>query len=93
VEAISTISGIVGRISDFSTTIASAVEEQTATTNEMSRSVTQAADGATEIAATIIAVSDGATSTSEAAGEASRTTQTVATVVGDLKLTVGRFRF
>jgi hypothetical protein len=31
VEAISTISDIVGKISDFSTTIASAVEEQTAT--------------------------------------------------------------
>jgi methyl-accepting chemotaxis protein len=93
VEAISTISDIVGKISDFSTTIASAVEEQTATTNEMSRSVTEAADSATEIATNITNVSAGASSTSEAATEASLTTQTVATVVGGLKTTVDQFRF
>jgi methyl-accepting chemotaxis protein len=93
VEAISTISDIVARISDFSTTIASAVEEQTATTNEMSRSVTEAADSATQIATNITDVSAGASSTSEAATEASRTTQTVATVVGNLKSTVDQFRY
>jgi len=93
VDAISTISEIVGRISDFSTTIASAVEEQTATTNEMSRSVTEAADSAGQIATNITNVSAGASSTSEAAGEASQTTQTVATVVGGLKTTVDQFRY
>ena len=93
VQAISTISDIVGKISDFSTTIASAVEEQTATTSEMTRSVTDAASSATQIAANITNVSSGAASTSEAANEASRTTQTVATVVGDLKTTVGQFRY
>jgi len=92
VDAISTITDIVGRISDFSTTIASAVEEQTATTNEMARNVTETADAAGQIAATITQVSEGASSTSEAAGEAARTTGTVATVVGDLKQTVGKFR-
>ena len=93
VEAISTISGVVGKISDFSTTIASAVEEQTATTNEMSRSVTEAAGSASQIALNITSVSAGASSTSEAASEASRTTQIVATVVGDLKSTVDQFRY
>ena len=43
VEAIGTISGIIIQISDFSATVASAVEEQNATTNEMSRNVTEAA--------------------------------------------------
>ena len=38
---------IVAQISDRQTTIASAVEEQTATTNEMSRSVQEAASGTT----------------------------------------------
>jgi len=93
VEAISTISEIVGKISDFSTTIASAVEEQTATTSEMSRSVAEAADGATQIATNITNVSSGAASTSAAATEASRTTQAVATVVGGLKTTAGQFRY
>jgi methyl-accepting chemotaxis protein len=39
VAAISEISGIIARINDTQSTIASAVEEQTATTNEMSRNV------------------------------------------------------
>jgi methyl-accepting chemotaxis protein len=93
VDSIGTITDIVARISDFSTTIASAVEEQTATTNEMSRNVTGTADAAGQIAENITQVSAGAASTSEAAGEASRTTQTVSTVVGDLKTTVGSFRY
>jgi methyl-accepting chemotaxis protein len=93
VESIGTVTDIVGRISDFSTTIASAVEEQTATTNEMSRNVVETADAAGQIAENINHVAAGAASTSEAAGEASRTTDNVATVVGDLKTTVGNFRY
>ncbi|WNB85222.1 methyl-accepting chemotaxis protein [Cellulomonas sp. ATA003] len=45
VAAIGEISGIIASINDYQMTIASAVEEQTATTNEMSRSVTEAATG------------------------------------------------
>ena len=45
VAAIEEISSIVAQISDRQTTIASAVEEQTATTSEMSRSVQEAAGG------------------------------------------------
>jgi len=41
VEAIGTISGIINQISDISATVASAGEEQNATTNEMSRNVTR----------------------------------------------------
>jgi methyl-accepting chemotaxis protein len=43
VEAIGTISGIINQISDIFATVASAVEEQNATTNETSRNVTEAA--------------------------------------------------
>ena len=45
VEAIGQISSVIAQINDYQTTIASAVEEQTATTNEMSRSVGEAATG------------------------------------------------
>ena len=51
VEAIGKITDIVEKINGYSATIASAVEEQTATTNEMSRNVAEAATGATEIPA------------------------------------------
>lgn len=50
VAAIEEISNIIASINDYQTTIAAAVEEQTATTNEMSRSVSEAADGSTTIA-------------------------------------------
>jgi len=50
VTAIDDIRKIINEINDIQHTIASAVEEQTATTNEMSRNVTEAARGSTEIA-------------------------------------------
>jgi len=49
VTAIGQISTIIASINDFQLTIASAVEEQTATTNEMSRGVNDAAQGAESI--------------------------------------------
>ena len=45
VDAISQISSVIGEINDFQATIAAAVEEQTATTNEMNRNVAEAASG------------------------------------------------
>ena len=45
VEAIGEISTIITSINDYQLTIASAVEEQTATTNEMSRNVVRGLDG------------------------------------------------
>ncbi len=53
VTAISQISGIIAQINDTQATIASAVEEQTATTNEMGRNVTEAAAGSSSIAENI----------------------------------------
>ncbi len=50
VTAIREINGIINQIGEIQTTIAGAVEEQTATTNEMSRNIGEAARGAQEIA-------------------------------------------
>ncbi len=63
-DAIKEIGEIVASINDYQTTIASAVEEQTATTNESGRSITEAANGSERIAAHIAAV---ASSTDEVA--------------------------
>src|SRR3954447_1970099 len=63
VAAIGDISSIIQQINDYQVSIASAVEEQTATTNEMARSVSQAATGSTDIASNILAVSEAAGST------------------------------
>ena len=65
VTAMDQISEIVASINHYQLTIASAVEEQTATTNEMSRSITEAATGSGEIAANITGVAAGAATSSE----------------------------
>ena len=49
VAAIGQISEVISQINDISNTIATAVEEQTATTNEMARNVSEAARGSSEI--------------------------------------------
>lgn len=59
-NAVERISGIIASINDYQTTIAAAVEEQTATTNEMSRSVSEAATGAAGIADSIRSVANAA---------------------------------
>jgi len=68
VAAIAEISNVIGRINDIQTTIASAVEEQTATTNEISRNVSEAAKGSTEIASAITGVAQAARDASTGAG-------------------------
>jgi methyl-accepting chemotaxis protein len=64
VDAIGSITEIIGRLGDYQTTIASAVEQQTATAAEISRSVSRAAGTADDIAQSVsaVALTAGATS-------------------------------
>uniref|UniRef100_UPI003FA6FBB8 hypothetical protein n=1 Tax=Salmonella enterica TaxID=28901 RepID=UPI003FA6FBB8 len=63
VSAISRIADVIARINDIQSTIASAVEEQTATTNEIARSVTEASAGANGIAEDVVQVATSAANT------------------------------
>ncbi|MCW2740493.1 MAG: Methyl-accepting chemotaxis protein [Blastococcus sp.] len=93
VAAIEEISSIVAQISDRQTTIASAVEEQTATTNEMSRSVQEAATGSTEIASNITGVSGAADSTTLALTHTRTAVDELSRMASDLRTTVARFTY
>jgi methyl-accepting chemotaxis protein len=93
VSAISEISTIIASINDYQLTIASAVEEQTATTTEMSRSVAEAATGTGEIASTITDVARTAAESSQTVGEMGRSVHELASVSADLRARVGGFRF
>ncbi|KQS66781.1 methyl-accepting chemotaxis protein [Modestobacter sp. Leaf380] len=93
VQAIGRISVTIGSINDYQLTIASAVEEQTATTNEMSRSVAEAASGSTEIAANIVGVNSAAGATTQALGQTRVAVDELSRMADDLRTTVGRFRF
>ena len=71
VSAIDDNSENIGQISDIQSTIASAVEEQAATTSEIGRNVTEAARGSSEIAENITSVAEAAASTSTGAAQTS----------------------
>ncbi|HZT10222.1 MAG TPA: hypothetical protein VFB09_04230, partial [Actinomycetota bacterium] len=89
--AISHISEVITRINDIQGTIASAVEQQTATTNEITRHVTEAATGAGEIAANVTGVAQAAQDTSSGAASAQAAAQDLARLAEELSLTVSRF--
>jgi len=92
VAAISEIAETIEQISDTQATIASAVEEQTATTHEMTRSVTEAATGSTDIASTILGVARTASETTAAAGSTARAADELARMSAELGQLVGQFR-
>jgi methyl-accepting chemotaxis protein len=93
VSAIAEISAIIASIDDFQTTIAAAVEEQTATTNEMSRSVSEAANGSVDIATSITGVSDATSSTTLALVNSRSAIIDLATLAGELRTQVTRFTY
>jgi methyl-accepting chemotaxis protein len=93
VTAIGEIAGIIGRINDYQLTIASAVEEQTATTTEMSRSVTEAATGSGEIAANITGVAGAAEHSAALSQEVESAVRDLAGMSTELRERVGAFRY
>ncbi|MGY2001439.1 methyl-accepting chemotaxis protein [Blastococcus sp. SYSU DS1024] len=93
VAAIGRISEVIAQINDYQTTIASAVEEQTATTSEMSRSVQEAAGGTTQIAENISGVSTAADSTTQALTQTRTAVDELSRMAADLRTTVSRFTY
>ncbi|MDR3519034.1 MAG: methyl-accepting chemotaxis protein [Azospirillaceae bacterium] len=67
VAAISHIGTTIGSINEITLTIAGAVEEQSAATNEIARNVQQAAAGTQEVSSTIARVTEAAAETGTAA--------------------------
>jgi methyl-accepting chemotaxis protein len=92
VEAIGEISTIITSINDYQLTIASAVEEQTATTNEMSRNVAEASSGSGEIAANISGVSSAAQATTQALSQSRSAIDELAGMSAELRAQISRFQ-
>ena len=84
IDAIAEIATVINQINDISNTIASAVEEQSATTNEISRNVSEAARGSSEIAQNIVGVAQAARGTSDGAAETLRASTHLAQVAAGL---------
>ncbi len=93
VTAIGEIAQIIAQINDYQLTIASAVEEQTATTNEIGRGVTEAAGGSSEIALTIEGVATASAQASASMTELESSIDDLARLSEDLRTRVAAFTY
>ncbi|MBZ5740172.1 methyl-accepting chemotaxis protein [Nocardioides mangrovi] len=91
VDAIGEIATIITTINDYQLTIASAVEEQTATTNEMSRNVAEASTGSGEIAQNISGVATAADGTTQAVNQTLTAIGELARMAASLRTEISRF--
>ena len=91
-DSIQEISTIINKINDISSLIASAVEEQAATTGEMGRSVSTAASSSSNIASNIGTVSEAAQSTTEGAANTQQAASDLAKIASELQSLVSKFK-
>ena len=92
VEAIDKITDVINQVNDISSTIASSVEEQSATTAEMGRNVSEAAIGTEQISANIVSVAQAAENTSTGAAESLESAKKLSQMAEELQTLVGHFK-
>ncbi|HTF75818.1 MAG TPA: methyl-accepting chemotaxis protein [Bradyrhizobium sp.] len=91
VNAIKEIGGTIEKLCEISSTIDSAVEEQGAATQEISRNVQQAAHGTQQVSSNITDVQRGASETGSASSQVLAAAQSLSGDSNRLKLEVGKF--
>ncbi|MCA1359444.1 CHASE3 domain-containing protein [Bradyrhizobium sp. IC3069] len=91
VGAIKEISSTIERLSEISSAIAAAVEEQGAATQEIARNVQQAAHGTQQVSSNITDVQRGATETGTASSQVLSAAQMLSNDSGRLKSEVSKF--
>lgn len=91
VGAIKDISTTIERLSDISSTIASAVEAQGTATHEISRNVQQTAQGTHKVSSNIADVQRGSVETSSASSQVLSAAQSLSEESNRLRLEVGKF--
>jgi methyl-accepting chemotaxis protein len=93
VTAIARITTVISSVNGFNTSIATAVEEQSAVTREISSSVAQAAHGSRAVAENIGIVTNTASETSASASHTEQAACELAGMATRLESLVQRFRF
>ena len=93
VSAIDGIGGIIGEINEIQGTIASAVEQQTATTNDMARNIADASVGTSEIVESLLNVAGGATENTKGASEIQEASTDLARRASELTGAVSEFSY
>ena len=93
VAAIGQISSVIVQINDIQNTIASAVEEQSATTNEISRNLAEAAHGSTDITRNIGGVAEAARTTTAGATDTQKSAQSLERMSAELQGLIAQFKY
>ncbi len=93
VEAIGQIGTVIVQINDIQNTIASAVEEQSATTNEISRNLAEAARGSTEITKNVTGVAEAARTTTAGATDTQKSAQSLERMAAELQGLIAQFKY
>jgi methyl-accepting chemotaxis protein len=91
VDAIRQISGVMGDISRFTSTIAASVEEQSASTQEIGRNVHEAATGARELAGNMATVTEAIEETNRSATHVLEASSALTAQAGTLQEAVDQF--
>ncbi len=91
VQAIQSIGKVISEISQISSTIAAAVEEQGAATQEIARNVDQAAAGTKEVSSNIAGVTQAAGEAGQASGQILEAAKDLSRQSETLKSEVGKF--
>jgi len=91
VAAIKEIGDTIGKMSEIASTIAAAVEEQGAATQEIARNVQQAAQGTQQVSANITDVQRGTSETGSASSQVLSAAQSLSRDSNRLKSEVGKF--
>jgi methyl-accepting chemotaxis protein len=92
VDAIGQIGEIIARINDFQVTIASAVEEQTASMGESNRTISDVAQRGDQIASDLAGLADVAAISTAEAGTSRQAAEQLTEMAVELKRLVSRFR-
>jgi methyl-accepting chemotaxis protein len=91
VGAIKEIGDTIGLMSEISSTIAAAVEEQGAATQEISRNIQHAAQGTSQVSANIADVQHGASETGSASSQVHSAARSLSSESNRLRIEVDRF--
>jgi methyl-accepting chemotaxis protein len=91
--AITQVADIVGRISQMQIAVAAAVEEQTATTDEIARGIAQAANGAADIAASVTGVAGTAAVTNQTVNQTRQAADDLKDLAAELNGLITAFRY
>jgi methyl-accepting chemotaxis protein len=93
VSAIREIGDVINKVNNISTTIESAVEEQSATTREIVRNLSEAASGSENIVQNIAGVAEAASATSTGAAVTQQAARSLEELATQLQSAISRFKF